>query len=296
VSGSSLSASNFVFNVTPEVTNTGSMIIGNGAMLPLSGNMSNTGIIQMMADGSDTLLQIIQRGLVLTGGGTVVLSDDANNVISGTMSSVTLVNVDNTISGAGQLGAGLLSLDNGGTIVADGVNGLTIDTGANTITNSGTLEATGTGGLLVASAVLNTGLLWANGGGLTFTSSVSGEGGALISGAGSIEFGGSATADVLFDSSAAGHLTLDAPTLFTGSIAGFDANDVIDLNGIDFGSISSFSYAEDADHLGGMLTLSTSSGDVGVHLSGHFELADFLLEADQDGSALLTVHNHDLLM
>jgi hypothetical protein len=296
VAASSLSASNFVFNETPEVTNAGSLVIGNGAMLPLSGNVSNTGTIQMMGDGSDTLLQIIQRGITLTGGGTVVLSDDANNIISGTMSSVTLVNVDNTISGAGQLGAGMLSLDNRGTIIADATNGLTIDTGANAVANSGTLAATGSGGLLVASAVLNTGLLWADGGSLTFASTVSGEGGALISGTGSIEFGSSATTDVLFEGSAAGQLTLDAPTLFTGSIAGFDANDVIDLNGIDFGSVSSLSYAEDANHLGGILTLSTLSGDVGVHLSGHFELADFLLEADQDGSALLTVHHHDLVM
>jgi hypothetical protein len=291
VAASSLSASNFVFNETPEVTNTGSLVIGNDAMLPLSGNVSNTGTIQMMGDGSDTLLQIIQRGITLTGGGTVVLSDDANNVISGTMSSVTLVNVDNTISGAGQLGAGMLSLDNRGTIVADGTNGLTIDTGANAVANSGTLAATGSGGLLVASAVLNTGLLWANGGSLTFASTVSGEGGALISGAGSIEFDSASSANVMFDSSAAGHLTLDAPALYTGAVSGFDGNDVIDLKCIDFSSVTSFSYAEDATHLGGVLTVWTAEGSTDLHLVGNYSQDDFALSADEDGSTLIGVHH-----
>jgi hypothetical protein len=47
---------------------------------------------------------LIEHGITLHGGGQVVLSDDDHNVISGTLSSVTLDNVDNTISGAARLG------------------------------------------------------------------------------------------------------------------------------------------------------------------------------------------------
>jgi VCBS repeat-containing protein len=291
-----LNADNFQFDVQPSWSNAGTITVGDGAMLPMSGALDNSGVIALQDAGRGTLLQIIQHGLVLTGGGSLVMSDSSSNMVAGAVGTVTLTNVDNTISGAGRLGGGLLTLVNGGTILANGVNALVIDTGDNAIANSGTIEATGTGGLSVLSALNNSGHLWANGGELTFSSTVSGTGDALISGSGSIEFGAASSMDVLFDRSAAGHLTLHAPTLFTGSIAGFDANDVIDLNGIALGSINSLSYAEDADQLGGTLTLSTSSGDVGVHLRGHFELADFLLAADQDGSALLTVHHHDLLM
>ena len=61
--------------------------------------------------------------------------------------TVTFTNVDNVISGAGQLGGGSLTLINGGTIIANGANALVIDTGANDVTNNGTVEATGSGGL-----------------------------------------------------------------------------------------------------------------------------------------------------
>ena len=70
-------------------------------------------------------------------------------MVTGTNGDVTLTNVDNTISGAGQLGAGQMTLINEGTIIATGTNALDIDTGTNIVINSGTLEATGSGGLVV---------------------------------------------------------------------------------------------------------------------------------------------------
>jgi hypothetical protein len=294
VAGSSLTDSNFVFNETPQVSNSGSMTVGNGAMLPLSGDLTNTGTISLLADGSETLLQIIQRGLTLTGGGHVTLSDDANNVISGTLSSVTLVNMDNTISGAGQLGAGMLLLDNRGTINATGLNALTIDTGTNVVTNSGTLGATDSGALLVSSALDNSGLLWANGGKLTFSATVSGVGDAQISGNGAVEFHAGSTADVIFDSSAAGTLTLDAPTVYSGVVSGFDGNDVIDFGGLS--SVSSYSYAESADHLSGILTINSGPASVQLHFAGDYDASDFVFSADEDGSMLLKVQHHDALI
>ena len=60
------------------------------------------------------------------------------------------INVDNIISGAGQLGNGTLTLDNRGVIDADGANALVIDTGSAAVINSGTIAATGPGGLSIA--------------------------------------------------------------------------------------------------------------------------------------------------
>ena len=177
-----LTAGNFEFDVTPTLDNAGTMTIGDGAMLPLSGIINNTGTIGLNSEGSDTLLQLIQYGITLQGGGQIVLSDDAGNVISGTLSGVNLINVDNTISGAGQLGAGQLELDNAGDIIATGTHALVIDTGSNVIENTGTLEATGTGGLVINSDLDNNGLLWAHGGNVTLHGAVTGSGTALVDG------------------------------------------------------------------------------------------------------------------
>ena len=43
----SLGASNFVFNQTPVMNNAGIMTVGDGAILPLSGIINNTGIIAL---------------------------------------------------------------------------------------------------------------------------------------------------------------------------------------------------------------------------------------------------------
>ena len=125
------------------------MVISDGAILPLSGIIDNTGTIELNSTGSGTDLELIEHGITLQGHGQVVLSDSADNFIFGTVSDVTLTNVDNTISGAGHLGDGIMVLVNEGAIIATGTNSLEIDTGTNDVVNSGTLEATGSGGLVI---------------------------------------------------------------------------------------------------------------------------------------------------
>ncbi|WGR93893.1 Ig-like domain-containing protein [Bradyrhizobium sp. ISRA435] len=106
VDAASLSANDFVFDQTPVTDISVTMTIDDGSMLPLSGIIHNAGTIELQASGDDTLLQLIQTGITLNGGGQVVLSDDDHNIIAGTAPNVTLDNVDNVISGAGQLGEG----------------------------------------------------------------------------------------------------------------------------------------------------------------------------------------------
>ncbi|WP_083714930.1 beta strand repeat-containing protein [Bradyrhizobium brasilense] len=287
-----LTAANFEFDVTPTVENPSLMTIGDGAMLPLSGVIHNTGEIDLQASGDDTLLQLIQTGLTLNGGGHVTLSDDDHNIVAGTASNVTLDNVDNVISGAGQIGQGSLTLSNEGIIDATGTHALVIDTGANVIANAGTLEATGAGGLVLASAVANSGLIWANGSTVTAEGEVTGSGNALISGAGTIEFGSASAAGVTFDATAAGHLILDDAFHFSGTVTGLDGNDDIDIKGISFGAGATLSFTENQAGTGGALTVSDGAHTANIVLLGQYDPNGFAEKADATNGTMITYDPH----
>ena len=77
------------------------------------------------------------------------------------------------------------------TSPTDYTGALVIDTGTNVVTNSGTLEASGSGGLVIDSGLANFGSLWADGGNITLHGDVSGS--ATISGVATLEFGGADT-------------------------------------------------------------------------------------------------------
>ena len=101
--------------------------------------------------------------------------------------------------------------------------------------NSGTLEATGSGGLIVNSDISDTGLIWANGGNITINGAVTGTGSALINGA-TLEFATASSINVTFAADNFGTLVLDNPTAYTGQIFGFGGtspqnSDAIDLKG-----------------------------------------------------------------
>ena len=91
----------------------------------------------------------------MTGSGKVTLSNNAGNLIGSNGAPATLTNVNNTIAGAGTIGDGNLILINQGVIDANQSNALVINTGGNTVTNSGTLEAAASGGLVIESNVSN---------------------------------------------------------------------------------------------------------------------------------------------
>ena len=154
-----LTESNFVFDQTPVTNNAGTMTIGDGAMLPLSGIINNTGTIELNSEGSGTLLQLIQYGITLQGDGQIILSDDAGNVISGTLSERHADqrrqhHLRRRPARRRPVGRWI----NAGDIIATGTHALVIDTGSNVIENTGTLEATGSGGLVINSDLDNSGL------------------------------------------------------------------------------------------------------------------------------------------
>ncbi|HEX3497922.1 MAG TPA: hypothetical protein VHT04_01225 [Stellaceae bacterium] len=288
VGAAALTAGDFVFDQEPVTTNAGAMTIGDGAVLPLGGTIDNTGTIALASTGGETDLEILVRGVTLQGGGQVTLSDNSRNVVFGGDASAVLTNDDNTISGAGQLGAGQLTLVNSGTILANESNALVIDTGSSVVTNSGALEATGSGGLSVAGAVANSGTLWANGGNLTIGGTVTGGGTAAIDGTARLEFASAASANTTFDAGAAGTLKLDQSAGFTGTVAGFAAGDTFDLADIGFGAGTTLSYAADVGGISGMLTVSDGAHTASLALLGQYAAAGFQDAGDAGAGTFVT--------
>ena len=287
VSPESLTADNFVFNRDTVMSNANSIVIGDNAVLPLAGTVNNSGTIELASTGGQAKLQVLANGLTLGGGGHVELSDGNGNIIAGTTPDATLTNVDNTISGAGQLGEGQLTLHNQGTIIASGSNALTIDTGANGVVNSGTLEATGSGGLVIRSDIANSGLLWANGGSITIDGNVSGTGSALIDGVATFEMAGAFSENVTLDSGANATLKIDHAADFRGTVAGFDSNDVLDLADLAFGSSTTLGYAANGNNTGGILTVSDGTHAANIKLLGQYSATSFAMSADGVGGTLV---------
>jgi VCBS repeat-containing protein len=291
VDEAALTGINFVFDQTPVTTNAGNMAIGDGAILPLSGVVHNAGAITLNSVGDETDLQLIGHGITLDGGGQVFLSDNAENIISGTAPDVTLTNVDNTISGAGQLGAGQLTLVNEGTIDAVGTAPLVIDTGANAVANFGTLEATGSGGLIIHGDVVNIGTLLANGGNIIVEGNVSGSGSATISGAGSLQFAHTSAESIAFDAGSSGSLVVGDSFSFSGTVSGMTASTHIDLLDVSFANVPTLTYSPNAGGTGGILSVSDGTHTANIALSGQFDLAGFQEQADDSVGTLITYHD-----
>ena len=79
-----LTAGNFEFDQAPVTDNAATMVISDGAILPLSGIIDNSGTIELNSTGDMTELQITGDGITLEGGGQIVMSDSDMNFIVGT--------------------------------------------------------------------------------------------------------------------------------------------------------------------------------------------------------------------
>ena len=278
INAASLTAADFVFNQTPVVENAGNMVVSDGAVLPLGGTIGNTGTIVLNSSGDHTELQIIGDGVTLEGGGQLTLSDSSANTIVGTGPNDTLTNVDNTISGAGEIGSGdgTLTLVNEahGTIEANDAGGtLTLETGT-TITNNGVLEAL-------------------NGGTLQILDPVTGSGSAIVAG-GTMIFDAQSNMNVTFNNgpngTTYGELVLGDASGFSGQISGFTGtapdpahSDAIDLVGINYNS-SAFSETYNASN--GLLTVTDGTHAASLTFDNFNGTLSFA--SDGNGGTLIT--------
>ncbi|WJV21610.1 VCBS domain-containing protein [Pseudomonas chlororaphis] len=292
VDAADLGEANFRFDTDPLTHNSGTLTIADGAIMPFGGGLHNSGTIELGSAGNETSLEILFRGATLTGGGQVLLSDNAQNVIFGGSADTVLTNVDNRISGAGQLGAGQMILANAGLILASGMNSLVLDTGTHTISNSGVLESTGTGGMTVASAVENTGHLWANGGDLRLLADVTGNGNATIDGDASLTFAGAAHTSVAFHGAGAGSLVI-AQAEAAGSlvgILGLESDDLLTFGDLAFGANTQLSYTANASGAGGLLTVDDGAHRAEVNLLGHYSAEDFQVTDGGEAGTQVSYH------
>ncbi|AZE15901.1 T1SS secreted agglutinin RTX [Pseudomonas chlororaphis subsp. aureofaciens] len=292
VDAADLGEANFRFDTDPLTHNSGTLTISDGAIMPFGGGLHNSGTIELGSAGNETSLEILFRGATLTGGGQVLLSDNAQNVIFGGSADTVLTNVDNRISGAGQLGAGQMILANAGLILASGMNSLVLDTGTHTISNSGVLESTGTGGMTVASAVENTGHLWANGGDLRLLADVTGNGSATIDGDASLTFAGAAHTSVAFHGAGAGSLVI-AQAEAAGSlvgILGLESDDLLTFGDLAFGANTQLSYTANASGAGGLLTVDDGAHRAEVNLLGHYSAEDFQVTDGGEAGTQVSYH------
>jgi hypothetical protein len=194
------------------LSNEGAVAIENGASLALRGVINNTGSINLNGGATATTMFLLGGSTAVTattleGGGQVKLTDSSLNSLDaqGTPAT-TLSNVNNTISGAGSIGAsGDLTLDNEklGIINATGANNALILDGP--VKNAGLIEATGAAGLTInAKSVANTAsaIIEANTGSLVKLQSGVITGGTLkTSGTGIIRVANSGSSFFAFDGS-----------------------------------------------------------------------------------------------
>jgi len=137
------------FNTLQGVTLEGAAIQTNGIHNTFTGGLTLNGTWTLASAGSDTFMQFTGSQSI-TGSGQIVLSDSPSNRIISNGATLTL-GADQTIRGAGQLGANSAAFVNQGTLLAQGTTPLVIDPNANGFVQTGVLRAEGSGGLRLIS-------------------------------------------------------------------------------------------------------------------------------------------------
>src|SRR6202041_1902286 len=124
--------------------------------LTLEGVVNNKGTITLGSIGNNTDIRLNSETVTLTGSGKLKLTNFSTNRIYGNNGLFNLDNLNNTIIGSGQFGAGQMQFVNGGTIESAGGVGLVIalGNGLGTNTASGLIEGSGAGGLTLSSGLI----------------------------------------------------------------------------------------------------------------------------------------------
>ena len=287
------------------LSNSGAITIDDQENLTLQGAATNSGVITVNTAGNETSLTVGSGGLTLSGGGGLALTDSTANEVLGASAAATLTNVDNTISGAGQLGAGKMTLVNQakGVIDATGANPLILDTGTGAVTNAGLIEATNPGNLSAP-------------GGLTIQSSkINNAGGAILASGATVRLAGADILGGTLETAGASVIqTADATSVLDGSTSAgavsnqgsvaIADNTALTLTGavVNNGTVALNSAGDTtsltitgATTLGGRgsVTLddSTANRIIGGAAAATLTNGDVILGAGTIGSATLTVVN-----
>lgn len=289
------------------LNNQGLVEVVDNDTLGAQGNLNNSGTLALSGTVAGSHLLIGTGNLTLTGGGRINLGDTAVNTISAAASGQTLINVNNLITGDGQIGVGNMGLVNqaAGVIHEDGVSGMFIDTGGSAVVNaglivasniggiaiegplnnSGVVDADGLGDIQVFGAIKNTGTLEVTGGILTAYDSVTGGGTVVING-GVMDFTGSFNEAVTF-AGGTSELQLAHSQSFTASITGFSKTgaSVLDLGDIAFVGSGEATFSGGA--ASGILTVTDGTHTASIKLKGDYRSQTFVAESDGAGGVVV---------
>jgi len=192
-----------------------SLNFNNGTSLTVNGNsIANAGKITLNSTGSGTTLTIASTGLTLSGGGSITMSNNANNFIFGSGAGAALIN-QQTIQGAGAIQS--LELVNTGTVNTNASAGMTINAGGGLV-NSGTIEATGGTLTLSSTIVSNTGgTISSNGQKLIVSNSTINGGTVTLTGAADLQLNSSTVENGTLNNSSTG--TIEALSFTNNTLA-----------------------------------------------------------------------------
>ncbi|MEO8925688.1 MAG: hypothetical protein ABI306_00875 [Caulobacteraceae bacterium] len=282
---------NILDGTTSILTNRAKVVIADNTALTIEGSIVNADKILVGGETHLTNLIVGVAGVTLSGGGAVNLGENTLNRLYGATGATTLTNFDNTLSGAGLLGNGQLTLDNQtkGVIDATGTTVLNIDTGASRIVNAGTIEATGAGGLAIAGEIYNAGETLARNANVTIGGNVSGAGKEIIYGSATLaigsSFGGGASQAVSFAAGATGTFKIDQAEHFAGTLRGLATGRTLDLGDINFAT-ASLTFSGSANR--GVLVVTDGTTTANITLIGAYAQANFALADDSGGHTDVT--------
>jgi len=220
--------------------------INNGGWLELASNISNAGTINMAPVTTPPAELLVDGDITLSGGGKITMSNSVNNLIIADGSEFSMLTNEETISGAGQIGApaigsGQLTLVNAGTINANASAGMTIET-LGGLTNTGTIEATDGATLQLPSmgpqsltaAIINTGgTISANASTLILSGSTILGGAVTLTGASTLQLNNSAIQGATLNTSTTGIIEAvnGQNNIIDASAASFHNLGTIEANG-----------------------------------------------------------------
>jgi hypothetical protein len=253
-----------------------------GAVVTLSGAIINDSAVSLSAGK----LIVAAAGATLSGTGAVSLSDRAANRIVGATAASRLT-VGQILEGAGDVGDGTMVLVNeaAGIIRSEGANALILDTGAASIANAGLIDAVGTGGLTIVSAVANAGRLYAQASTLTVEGAVTGSGhGQVLKGTLKFTAASVFNQNVIFAAGATGALELAHGQTYTGRVSGFSKTGAtrLDLDDIAFASgTTKATYS--GTTTGGVLTVTDGTHTAHIKFAGDYTTSGWTLSSDGHG-------------
>jgi hypothetical protein len=102
-----------------------------------------------------------------------------------------------------------------------------------------------------------------------------------------LEVVGASTVNVSFASGSTGELKLDASSQFTGQVAGFTDQNLLDLADISLGSNTTLGYVANSNNTGGTLTVSDGTHTANIALLGQYMAASFAMSTDGSGGTLI---------